>query len=128
MPEIVRSSVTRPSRSASAPGEEDHSGGTIGSASVPGPPRAALPDPPMPSTPAPGPCSPSTALASRSTVSVTHGGTRSPVARRAEVASTSVWLTLSTAISCMSRRDRPLAEARPVSIASYASLSAAASA
>ncbi len=61
-------------------------------------------------------------------MSVTHGGTRSPVARSAEVASTSGWLALSTAIRCMSRRDRPLAEARPVSIASYASFSAVVSA
>ena len=98
-----------PSRSASAPGEGDHWGGTIGSASVPGRRRRRRRlDPPEPSIPAPGPRSSSTASASRSTVSVTHGGTCSPVARSAEVASTSVWLTLSTAISCMSRRDRPL--------------------
>ena len=94
------------SRSASAPGDDDHCGGMGGSADASG--YAPLDRrPPRPSTPDPGPCSSSIASPSRSIVSVTSGGTRSPVARSAAAASANWWLTLSTAIRWLSRRERP---------------------
>ena len=101
LPEMQRASATIASRSASAPAEDDHGGGmndgaVSSSRSV------------------------STASASRSMVSVTHGGGRSPELRSAVAASTIWWLRLRIAISRMSSSLRPLAADRPVSSVSYA--------
>src|SRR5207244_5325300 len=78
-PDIAWVRLTMESRSASAPGDVDHGGGISGSGvlllrSLAG--------------------SASTASASRSMVSVTHRGGRSPATRSAAAASAIWWLTL----------------------------------
>ena len=105
-PEMQRASATIASRSASAPGDDDHGGGMNDGAVSP---RRSV----------------STSSASRSMVSVTHGGGRSPELRSAVAASAIWWLTLRIAISRMSSSFRPLAADRPVSSVSYAVFSAA---
>ena len=97
-PEITRDRSTIDSRSASAPGLTDQCGGMIGSSPWPG--WAAI------------------TSASRSMVSVTHGGGRSPPARRAAPASAIGWLAFKMAIRCIAGRIRPADDERTVSSAS----------